>query len=190
MLQKRRIAVIGLALFAVVAAVAAEVGVKTDEIRIGQCAALTGPAAGLGLGMQAGELGFQVVAGEVKKLAQAAGEATQAIDARITANQEETQRVQEVFSKITQFIAQIHSMQDSIAGAVTKQTETTRDIGARIQETAARFRGSETHGGIYVMAQKLSRMAGNLERLCDTDVEDRDEAVVAPQVANARARQR
>jgi hypothetical protein len=137
---------------------------------------------------RAGEagLGFQVVAGEVKKLAKAAAEATQAIDTRITANQQETQRVQEVFSKITLFIAQIHSMQDSIAGAVSKQTETTRDIGARIQETAARFRGSQTHGGIHVMAQKLSRMAGNLEKLCNTGVEGSDESVNAPQPLRAR----
>jgi branched-chain amino acid transport system substrate-binding protein len=45
---------IGLALLATVAAIAAEVGVKPDEIRIGQCAAMTGPAAGLGTGMQMG----------------------------------------------------------------------------------------------------------------------------------------
>jgi hypothetical protein len=32
----------------------AEVGVKPTEIIIGQCAALSGPAAGLGMGTQAG----------------------------------------------------------------------------------------------------------------------------------------
>ena len=48
----------GLALIALVAGmlVAAEPGISTTEIVIGQCAALSGPAAGLGTGIRAGLL--------------------------------------------------------------------------------------------------------------------------------------
>lgn len=112
--------------------------------------------------------GFAVVASEVKALAQQVAEASEEIDARVKATQQEVERVQAAFEQIRESIEQISAMQGSIVAAVAQQTATTRKIGENIRLTAEQFSGAEANGGIRGMAQSLSGMASELDKLCGT----------------------
>src|SRR5258708_2228857 len=110
--------------------------------------------------------GFAVVASEGKALGHQVTEASEEIDARVRATQQEVERVQAAFDQIRESIEQIGAMQGSIVAAVAQQTATTRKIGENIQRTAEQFSGSDSNAGIRGMAQSLSAMAGELDKLC------------------------
>jgi methyl-accepting chemotaxis protein len=112
--------------------------------------------------------GFAVVAKEVKELARQVSGASEEIDARVEATQQEVLGVQKAFQQISASIEQIGVMQSSIVAAVSQQTATTKKIGESIQETAMQFSGSMSNGGIRGMAQSLSAMAGELDGLCNS----------------------
>jgi hypothetical protein len=118
----------------------------------------------------AGEFGagFGVVAGQVKKLAEAAGNFTSEIDARITTMTDQVESVTGAMGRVTAIITQIRAMQDTIASGVQEQTITTAQIAASISETASGCRGTSSHQGIHAMALQLAGLAEDLETLCQT----------------------
>ncbi len=110
--------------------------------------------------------GFSVVAGEVKNLSQSAAEFTAEIDTRIAAMSAQVGNVTVAMASVASIIKRIRGMQDTIAAAVKEQTLTTEQITASITETANGCRGDSSHQGIYAMSLDLSRLAEDLESLC------------------------
>ena len=80
--------------------------------------------------------GFSVVAGEVKELARATARATDDIRGRIETVSQEMTATLAALGKITGVIRTIHDHQTTIAGAVTQQNATTREISRTLQETS------------------------------------------------------
>lgn len=91
---------------------------------------------------RAGEAGkgFAVVANEVKELAKATAQATEEIGVRIASIQTDTTDAVSAMGDISEVIARINQMQNTIAAAVEEQTATTSEIARNVSEAAA---GSE-----------------------------------------------
>ena len=79
---------------------------------------------------RAGEAGrgFAVVANEVKELAAETARATTDVDAKVTAIQEQVERVVKALGAISSVVASINETQQVIGGVLTEQTATTRAI--------------------------------------------------------------
>jgi methyl-accepting chemotaxis protein len=131
---------------------------------------------------RAGEAGkgFAVVANEVKELAKATAAATEDISHRIETIQDETQGAVSAIARISEVIAQIDEVSNTIASAVEEQTATTNEIGRNITEAAkgsaeiarnvsgiADAAQSTSHGAAdgQAAARSLSEMAGQLQSL-------------------------
>ncbi len=110
--------------------------------------------------------GFSVVAGEVKNLSQSAAEFTAEIDTRIAAMSAQVGNVTVAMASVASIIKRIRGMQDTIAAAVKEQTLTTEQITASIAETANGCRGDSSRQGIHAMSLELSKLAEDLESLC------------------------
>jgi methyl-accepting chemotaxis protein len=87
---------------------------------------------------RAGEAGkgFAVVANEVKDLAQATGNATADIAARIATIQTDAAAAVDAIGRISETIARINDSAATIASAVEEQTATTSEIGRSLTEAA------------------------------------------------------
>ena len=72
--------------------------------------------------------GFAVVANEVKELAAETARATTDVDAKVTAIQEQVERVVKALGAISSVVASINETQQVIGGVLTEQTATTRAI--------------------------------------------------------------
>ena len=127
---------------------------------------------------RAGEAGkcFAVVANEVKELAKESAKATEDISRKIEAIQADTKGAIEGITEISQIIAQINDIQNTIATAVEEQTATTNEISRNVndvasgnQEIARNITGvasaakSTTEGAEYT-----NKAAGELARLAST----------------------
>jgi methyl-accepting chemotaxis protein len=88
---------------------------------------------------RAGEAGkgFAVVANEVKDLARATAEATEAVAAKVAAIQADATRAMAATSEITAVIDGVHAISASIASAVEEQTATTNEIHRSVTEAAS-----------------------------------------------------
>lgn len=87
---------------------------------------------------RAGEAGkgFAVVANEVKELAKETARATEEIGRKIETIQVDTRDAVDAICEITEIIAQINSIQTTIAGAVEEQTATTNEMSRNVSEAA------------------------------------------------------
>jgi len=142
---------------------------------------------------RAGEAGkgFAVVANEVKELAKETAKATEDISRKIEAIQADTKGAIEGIAEISQIIAQISDIQNTIATAVEEQTATTNEISRNVsdvasgnQEIARNITGvataakSTTEGAEYSKkaAGELARLASTMQTLvrqfdCGTDTQ-------------------
>jgi methyl-accepting chemotaxis protein len=131
---------------------------------------------------RAGEAGkgFAVVANEVKELAKETAAATEDIDHKIKAIQEDTRAAVEAIARIGKVIARISDIQHTIATAVEEQTATTNEIGKNVLMAAgnsgeiaqsiggvadaARMTASGAHETRKAAAE-LNKMASELEQI-------------------------
>jgi methyl-accepting chemotaxis protein len=143
---------------------------------------------------RAGEAGkgFAVVANEVKELARATAEATEAVSAKVAAIQADAARAMAATSEINAVIDGVHAISASIASAVEEQTATTNEIHRSVTEaasgtteiahSAADVAGAAAEttsgaGDALEAARSLAGMASELETLVKQFRVDR---VVAP----------
>jgi methyl-accepting chemotaxis protein len=87
---------------------------------------------------RAGEAGkgFAVVANEVKELAKETAKATEDISQKIEAIQGDTKGAVSAIAQISNVIAQINDIQNTIASAVEEQSATTNEISRNLAEAA------------------------------------------------------
>ncbi len=131
---------------------------------------------------RAGEAGkgFAVVANEVKELAKETARATEDITQKIEEIQGNTKGAVKAIAEISQIIAQINDIANTIAGAVEEQTATTNEIAINVAEAAqggkqvaeninsvAGAANSTTEGASNTQsaATELSLMASELQQL-------------------------
>jgi methyl-accepting chemotaxis protein len=79
---------------------------------------------------RAGEAGrgFAVVANEVKELASETARATTDVDAKVTAIQEQVERVVKALAEIGSVVGRINETQTVIGGVLTEQSALTKEI--------------------------------------------------------------
>jgi methyl-accepting chemotaxis protein len=80
--------------------------------------------------------GFAVVAGEVKELAAETAKATEEISLMVRGIQDETAHSVEAIGRISQTIARINELQNSIASAVEEQSATTMQVTQTVNEVS------------------------------------------------------
>lgn len=113
---------------------------------------------------RAGEAGkgFAVVANEVKELAKETAKATEDIGRKIEAIQSDTNGAVQAISEISDVIARINEIQNSIASAVEEQTITTADISRTLGDAS---RNSEeiakNIGNVADAAKQVANGAGS-----------------------------
>jgi methyl-accepting chemotaxis protein len=134
---------------------------------------------------RAGEAGkgFAVVASEVKDLAMETAKATEDIQHKIAAIQQDTEGAVVAMEQIRGVITQINDYQTSIASAVEEQTATTSEMTRNVNEaamgsqeiaqsaaTVAEAAGQTSRGVVESQqaADSLSRMSAELEQLVGT----------------------
>ncbi len=142
---------------------------------------------------RAGEAGkgFAVVANEVKDLAKDTADATDEIARKIEAIQDNTESAVHAIGQITEIIARIAELQQSIASAVTEQSDVARIVSQSITEAAsgsseiarsiagvataadATTRGSAT---AQKASASLEEMSSELKRLAETFKLRKDDA--------------
>jgi len=151
---------------------------------------------------RAGEAGkgFAVVANEVKELAKETAAATEDIDHKIKAIQEDTRAAVEAIGRIGKVIGRISDIQHTIATAVEEQTATTNEIGKNVLMAAGNS-GEIAHsiGGVAEAARmtasgahetrkaaaELNKMASELEQIVGRFRYEGAEESVAYEVAEA-----
>jgi methyl-accepting chemotaxis protein len=131
---------------------------------------------------RAGEAGkgFAVVANEVKELAKETARATEDISRRIEAIQTDTRGAVDSIHEITQVIASINDISNTIASAVEEQTATATEMSRNVGEAAkgtaeiaqnitsvaqAALNTTEGANNSQQAASELARMASDLQRL-------------------------
>jgi PAS domain S-box-containing protein len=131
---------------------------------------------------RAGEAGkgFAVVANEVKELAKETARATEDIGRKIEAIQADTQGAVDSIQQISQVIAQINDISNTIASAVEEQTATATEMSRNVGEAAkgtaeiaqnitavAQAAQNTTQGASNSQqaASELARMAADLQQL-------------------------
>lgn len=131
---------------------------------------------------RAGEAGkgFAVVANEVKELAKETAKATEDISQKIEAIQSDTKGAVAAIGQISQVIAQINDISNTIASAVEEQTATTNEIARNVAESSkgtaeiaenitsvAQSATNTSEGAVSSQkaAQELARMASELQRV-------------------------
>ncbi|MEV8507959.1 methyl-accepting chemotaxis protein [Actinoplanes sp. NPDC051475] len=106
--------------------------------------------------------GFAVVAGEVKALAQQTSDATEDISQRVAAIQAESGDAVEAINKINGIIAEVSSLQNTIAAAVEEQTAVTGEIGRGIADAAGS--SSEIAEGVTGVAGAARNASARADR--------------------------
>lgn len=107
--------------------------------------------------------GFQVVAREVKDLAAKTASSTGDISARIERIQAQVAMIRESIQGITSTVQQVNELQQTIAGAVEEQSNTTREITRHIRElTEAAESSAKQVQQTSDSANQLSRTALDL----------------------------
>ncbi|MEV4637553.1 methyl-accepting chemotaxis protein [Actinoplanes sp. NPDC049548] len=106
--------------------------------------------------------GFAVVAGEVKALAQQTADATEDISGRVAAIQAESGDAVEAITKINGIIAEVSSLQNTIAAAVEEQTAVTEEIGRGVADAAGSSR--EIAQGVTGVAGAARNASANADR--------------------------
>ncbi|HLG82101.1 MAG TPA: methyl-accepting chemotaxis protein [Bradyrhizobium sp.] len=107
--------------------------------------------------------GFAVVASEVKALANQTAKATEEISAQVAAMQSSTSDAVAAISGITQTIAQMSEITNSISTAVDQQGEATREIARNIQSVAAGSNEINSHiGGVTSAAAATGTAASDV----------------------------
>ncbi len=131
---------------------------------------------------RAGEAGkgFAVVANEVKELAKETARATEDIGRKVEAIQADTHGAVESIQQISQVIAQINDISNTIASAVEEQTATATEMSRNVGEAAkgtaeiaqnitavAQAAQNTTQGASNSQqaASELARMASDLQKL-------------------------
>ena len=131
---------------------------------------------------RAGEAGkgFAVVANEVKELAKETAKATEDISQKIEAIQSDTKGAVAAIGQISQVIAQINDISNTIASAVEEQTATTNEIARNVAESSkgtaeiaenitsvaqSATNTSEGASSSQKAAQELARMAAELQQV-------------------------
>jgi methyl-accepting chemotaxis protein len=94
--------------------------------------------------------GFAVVAHEVKDLATRSAESAEEIASRIAAIQANSESTAGAVRRIADIIRRIDQIQATIAAAVSEQFTTTKDIGQRMEHTAAEV--ERISGGVQEVA--------------------------------------
>jgi methyl-accepting chemotaxis protein len=152
---------------------------------------------------RAGEAGkgFAVVANEVKELAKETAKATEEIGRKIAAIQGDSKGAVEAIGQISQVIAQINDISNTIASAVEEQTATTNEIARNVTEaarggqqvaeniTAVAKAAKDTASGATqtrTASAELARMAADLQRLVGQFKYDGGEAIPATASATKR----
>ncbi|MGJ5150616.1 methyl-accepting chemotaxis protein [Bradyrhizobium sp. HKCCYLR1023] len=103
--------------------------------------------------------GFAVVASEVKALANQTAKATEEISAQVAAMQTSTQDAVTAISGITQTIAQMSEITNSISTSIAQQGDATREIARNIQSVAAGSNEISAHVGGVTKAAEATGMA-------------------------------
>ncbi len=133
---------------------------------------------------RAGEAGkgFAVVANEVKELAKQTAAATEDISAKIEAIQGDAEGAVSAIGEISQIIAQINDIQNTIASAVEEQSATTNEIARNANEAArgateitrnitsvsqAAQSTSEGASNTLVASTELARLSAELKAIVD-----------------------
>jgi methyl-accepting chemotaxis protein len=107
--------------------------------------------------------GFAVVASEVKALANQTAKATEEISAQVAAMQSSTSDAVSAINGITQTIAQMSEITNSISTAVDQQGEATREIARNIQSVAAGSSEINSHiGGVTSAAAATGTAASDV----------------------------
>ncbi|MGJ5074974.1 methyl-accepting chemotaxis protein [Bradyrhizobium oligotrophicum] len=105
--------------------------------------------------------GFAVVASEVKALANQTAKATEEISAQVAAMQTSTQDAVTAISGITQTIAQMSEITNSISTSIAQQGDATREIARNIQSVAAGSNEISAHIGGVTKAAEATGMAAS-----------------------------
>ena len=114
---------------------------------------------------RAGEAGkgFAVVASEVKALANQTAKATEEISAQVAAMQTSTSDAVSAISGITQTIAQMSEITNSISTSIAQQGDATREIARNIQSVAAGSNEISAHiGGVTQAAEATGTAASDV----------------------------
>jgi len=156
---------------------------------------------------RAGEAGkgFAVVANEVKELAKETAKATEEITQKIETIQSDTKGSVQAIAQISQVIAQINDISNTIASAVEEQTAVTNEIARNVTEAAQGGRqvaenitsvatgAKNTLSGAsdtQTASTELARMAAELQQLVGQFKYDGAGAAIAssarPKTATAR----
>lgn len=131
---------------------------------------------------RAGEAGkgFAVVANEVKELAKETARATEEIETKILAIQNDTKAAVSAIGDISTIINRVYDISTTIAGAVEEQTATTREMNRNITEAATGTNGiaesvamvaqgaqqtTDAARGCHAAAVDLASIAGRLQDL-------------------------
>ncbi|WP_315721688.1 MULTISPECIES: methyl-accepting chemotaxis protein [unclassified Bradyrhizobium] len=105
--------------------------------------------------------GFAVVASEVKALANQTAKATEEISAQVAAMQTSTQDAVAAIGGITQTIAQMSEITNSISTSISQQGDATREIARNIQSVAAGSNEISAHIGGVTKAAEATGMAAS-----------------------------
>ena len=107
--------------------------------------------------------GFAVVASEVKALANQTAKATEEISAQVVAMQTSTSDAVAAISGITQTIAQMSEITNSISTSISQQGDATREIARNIQSVAAGSNEISSHiGGVTTAAEATGAAASQV----------------------------
>jgi methyl-accepting chemotaxis protein len=123
--------------------------------------------------------GFAVVAGEVKKLSQQTGAATESVEASVASIQDGVVEAAEAMGRVTTTIARVNDNQQGIAVAVDQQSLTTQDIGANATQAALSAAGLADDVSALVASIRLAAYAGAHARTVAAELAELDSGLAA-----------